>query len=166
MHKRFIVRLTTEERGELERLVGIGKAAAFKIKHANILLKVDAAGPDWPDETTAEAFGCHANTVRNVRQRFVEQGLEAALGRKKQDRLSRQPVFDGDKEARLIATACSAPPAGRARWTMHLLADRMVELRIVDSVCPETVRKTLKKTNCSRTGASVGSFRRSTVGIL
>lgn len=166
MQKRFVVRLSAEERAELERLVNTGKAAAYRIKHANILLKVDADGPNWSDPRTAKAFGCHENTVRNVRQRLVEQGLAAALGRKKQERPSRQPVFDGAKEAHLIATACSAPPAGQARWTLHLLADRMVELRIVDRVSRETVRRTLKKTPCSRIAGRAGSFRRSKAARL
>lgn len=156
MKKRFVVRLTDEERRELEELVTKGKAAAAKIKHANILLKVDADGPAWTDEATAEAFACTATTVHNVRKRFVEQGLERALMRKKQSRLSRQRTFDGEKEARLIALACSQPPVGRARWTLELLADKVVELKIVETVSDETVRQTLKKTNCSRIAASVG----------
>ena len=156
MHKKFVVRLTSEERSALEKLVSTGKAAAHKIKHANILLHVDADGPNGSDELAAKVYRCHANTVRNVRQRFVEAGLEAALERKKQDRPSRTPVFDGAKEARLIATACSTPPAGRAKWTLELLADRLVELAVVESVSAETVRKTLKKTSCSPIAANAG----------
>ena len=105
MPKRYVVRLTDEERQQLKQLVKKGKAAAYKIKHANILLKIDADGDAWTDPQAAEAFGCHAGTVRNVRQRFVFQGLDAALGRKKQDRPSRRPVCDGQAEARLIALA-------------------------------------------------------------
>lgn len=156
MRKKFVVRLTEEERRQLEGLVTKGKAAAAKIKHANILLKVDADGPGWSDEATAQAFGCTATTVHNVRQRFVEQGFEAALDRKKKSRPSRQRTFDGEKEARLIALACTQPPAGRARWTLELLADKVVELKIVETVSHETVRQTLKKTNCSRIAASAG----------
>lgn len=156
MNKRYVVRLDEEEWKSLSDMVRTGKAAAYKIKHANILLKVDANGPDWSDEQTAEAFGCHANTVRNVRQRFVEQGFEAALERKKQERSSRDPIFDGEKEARLIALSCSQPPEGRATWTMQLLADRAVELKIVAAASAKTVERTMKKTNCSRIVANVG----------
>lgn len=156
MNKKYIVRLSDAERGLLKEMVRKGKAAAYKIKHANILLKSDADGPGWTDEETAEAFGCHVNTVKNVRRRLVEHGLEAALERKKQERPSREPIFDGEKEARLIATSCSQPPEGRAAWTLELLADRMIELKIVETVSPTTVGRTLKKTNCSRIAASVG----------
>lgn len=156
MPKRYVVRLTDEERQQLQQLVKKGKAAAYKIKHANILLKVDAAGDAWTDQQAAQAFGCHVKTVRNVRQRLVLQGLDAALGRKKQDRLSRQPVCDGQAEARLIALACGAPPDGYSRWTLRLLADRMVELNIVASISHECVRTTLQKTNSSRTCANAG----------
>lgn len=156
MNKKYIVRLTDGEREQLQELVSKGKAAAYKIKHANILLKVDADGPAWSDEEAAEAFGCHANSVRNVRQRLVDGGFESALSRKKQESPSRSRVFDGEKEARLIATSCSEPPEGSAKWTLKLLAERMVELEIVDSVSAATVGRTLKKTNCSPTDASVG----------
>jgi len=156
MNKRYVVRLDEEEWNSLSDMVTTGKAAAYKIKHANILLKVDANGPNWSDEQTAEAFGCHENTVKNVRQRFVEQGFETALERKKQERSSREPIFDGEKEARLIALSCSKPPEGRAVWTMQLLADRAVELKIVDAASAKTVERTLKKTNCNRIVANAG----------
>jgi transposase len=156
MNKKYIVRLEAEERRQLESLVRKGAAAAYKIKHANILLTVDADGPDWSDQEAAEAFGCHQNTVRNVRQRFVEQGLEAALERKKQASPSRERKLDGKGEARLIALACSKPPKGHARWTLKLLAEELVALEIVDSICDQTVRRTLKKTNFALTDASVG----------
>ena len=156
MNKKFIVRLTEAEREDLQQLVSRGKAAAYRIKHANILLTVDAEGPNWSDAETAEALGCHGNTVRNVRQRFVEQGLDAALERKKQERPSRPKIFDGEKEARLIATACSEPPEGRARWTMQLLADEVVALEIVEAASASTICRTLKKTNFVPTAASVG----------
>jgi hypothetical protein len=106
--------------------------------------------------TTGQALDCGIRTVERVRQRFVERGLEQALGRKPQDPPSRERKFDGAAEARLIAIACSRPPAGRARWTMQLLADRLVELRVFDSVSDETVRRALKKTSCSRTARSSG----------
>jgi transposase len=156
MNKKYIVRLTGDEREYLEEIVSKGKAAAYKIKHANLLLKTDAEGPNWSDEQAAEAFGCHANTVRNVRQRFVEQGLDAALQRKKRDCPPRERILDGKKEARLIAVSCSEPPQGRSRWTLELLADRLVELEIVESISASTICRTLKKTNFVLIGANVG----------
>jgi hypothetical protein len=156
MNKKYIVRLTPEERQQLEALVTKGKGAAYRIKHANILLAVDADGPNWMDAQAAQAFRCDANTVRNVRQRFVEQGLEAALVRKPQDRPSRQRILDGEKEARLIALACSKPETGRAKWSLRMLADKVVALEIVDSISHETVRQALKKMNCGRITETVG----------
>jgi transposase len=156
MNKKYIVRLSREEREPLEELVNKGRAAAYRIKHANILLAVDADGPGWSDQQTASAYHCHLNTVKNVRQRFVEQGLDAALHRKRQEWPSRQRLLDGEKEARLIALACSEAPEGRARWTLQLLADKLVELNIVESVSDQTVRRTLKKTNCNRIGVNAG----------
>ena len=147
MNKKYIVRLSKTERVQLKQIIAKGKAAAYKIKHAHILLKVDADGPNWTDETVAESFGCHVNTPRNVRQRFVELGFEAALERKKQLKPPRQRKLDGKAEAHLIALSCSQPPEGYARWSLKLLADKMIELDIVDSVCRETIRRTLKKTN-------------------
>jgi transposase len=148
---KYKVTLTAEERLELEGLIAAGKAAAKKLMHARILLKADAAagGPAWPDGRIAEAVEVSAATIGRVRQRFVEEGLEAALVRKKQDRPSRERKLDGRAEARLIALACSEPPDGRAAWTLQLLADRLVELKVVDSVCDETVRRVLKKTRSS-----------------
>lgn len=122
-----------------------GKAAAAKIRHAHILLKADADGPAWTDEHIAASFSVSVPTVQGVRQRLVEQGLEAALNRKKQARPSRAPLLDGAGEARLIALRCSAPPAGHARWTLRLLADQAVALDIVEAISHETVRQTLKK---------------------
>lgn len=156
MARKYVVRLGPEEREALELLVKKGKTQAYRIKHANIMLAVDADGSDWSDEEAAEAFGCHVNTVANVRQRFVEQGLEAALERKKQQSPSRERILDGEKEARLIALACSAPPQGRSKWTLQLLADKLVALKVVESVSDQTVRRTLKKTNSSLTCASAG----------
>ena len=150
MNKKYIVRLTSEERSELDNLLKKGETLAYRIKHANILLATDADGPGWTDEKTAEAYRCNRNTVTNVRQRFVEQGFEAAMDRKKQAEPSRQRLLDGEKEAHLIAVACSTPPAGRAKWTLQMLADRLVVLEVVDSISDQTVRRTLKKTNLSR----------------
>ena len=150
--KKYKVTLTAQERERLAGLIAAGKAAARKLTHARVLLKADAAdgSPAWPDQRIAEAVEVSVATVERVRQRFVEQGLEAALVRKKQDRPSRQPVLDGAAEARLIALACSGPPQGRKEWTMQLLADKLVELRVVTAVCDETVRRCLKKTRSSR----------------
>lgn len=147
MNKQYIVRLSEEERRELERLIAKGKAVAYKIRHAHILLKADADGPAWTDLRIAEAFSCHTRTVEGIRRRFVEQGIEAALNRKKRAMPPREKLLDGAKEARLIALSCSKPPQGRGRWTLHILADRMVELGIVESISHETVRRALKKTN-------------------
>ena len=143
---KYVVRLTEEERKSLKELTVKGRTQAYRIKHAHILLKTDADGPNWTDERIAEAISVHVNTVRNVRQRFVEEGLEAALGRKKPELPPRERILDGEKEARLIALGCSAPPKGRARWTLRLLADKLVELEIVDQISHETVRQGLKKT--------------------
>jgi transposase len=112
-----------------------------------VLLKVDAEGPNWTDEKVAEAFGIRANTVRDIRKRFVEEGLELALEGKPRKEPPTPRKLDGAGEARLIAMACGEPPEGRARWTLRLLASRLVELAIVDGISHETVRRTLKKTN-------------------
>jgi transposase len=147
--KKYKIALAADERQQLLALIAAGKAAAQKLAHARILLKADAAdgGPAWADGPIAEALDVSVATVERVRQRFVEEGLEAALGRKKQDRPSRERKLDGAAEARLVALACSAPPDGRARWTMRLLADKLVELEVVDAVCDETVRRAMKKTS-------------------
>jgi transposase len=147
--KKYIVTLTDEERLDLEQLVRTGKAAAYKITHARVLLKADASegGPAWTDEQIAGALDVSRATVERLRQRFVEEGLEAALCRRKQARPSRERTFDGAAEARLIALACSQPPVGRASWTLRLLAEKLVELEVVDSVSHETVRQALKKTS-------------------
>ena len=151
MNKKYIVRLTAEERRKLENLVKKGKTQAYRIKHANILLAVDTDGPNWPDHQIAKAYKCHQNTVVNVRQRFVEQGFQAALERKKQQAPSRQRIIDGESEARLISIACSKPPEGYAKWTMQMLADELVALKVVDCVSGQTVWRMLKKTNLSLT---------------
>jgi transposase len=147
MHKKYVVRLTEQERAQLEALIRTGKSAASTIKHANILLKADADGAAWKDEAIAAAFAVHIRTVAGMRERFVEQGLEAALNRKKQERPSQQLLFDGEAEAHLIALSCSEPPPGHARWTLRLLADTVVEMEMVASTSHETVRRTLKKTH-------------------
>ena len=145
---KYRVTLTDEERADLQRLVSTGRAAARTLTHARILLLADAApgGPHQPDAAIVAALGVSLSTVERVRQRFVEESLEAALERKPRTE-QRLPKLDGEAEARLIALACSPPPAGRARWTLRLLADQLVELAVVDAVSYETVRRTLKKTN-------------------
>ena len=147
--KRYVVTLTDEERAELEGLLAGGRSSALKQAHARILLKADAAGggPAWSDSRIAEAVEVGTATVERVRKRFVEQGLEAALVRKPQERPSRLTALDGRAEARLIALACSPPPGGRKAWTMQLLADKLVELEVVPAVSDETVRRCLKKAN-------------------
>ncbi len=147
---KYVVRLSSEEREALENLVKIGTGAADKRLRAQILLKADVGegGPGWADTRIAEAFAIGLSTVHRLRQRLVEEGLDAALVRRS-SRQTRPLKLDGAKEARLIAIACAKAPEGHARWTMQLLADRLVELQIVDRISDETVRRTLKKTNSS-----------------
>lgn len=147
-HK-IVVRLTSSQRGALRRVVRAGTHPAALHRRAHILLKSDADGPDaWPDERIAEALDTTRMTVSRVRQQFVAEGLDATMHRKRPT--SRQyRKLDGRQEAQLIAVACSAAPQGRARWTMALLADRLVEMKVVDSIDPATVWRTLKKTRSS-----------------
>ena len=145
--KKYIVRLMGEERERLTAMVTKGRTKAQKIRRAQVLLKIDADGPNWTDEQAAEAFLMRANTVAEIRQRFVEGGLDRALERKEPDEPPRRRKLDGAGEARLIAMACGEPPEGRARWTLRLLAGQLVELAIVDGISHETVRQTLKKTS-------------------
>lgn len=148
-NKRYVVRLEPGERALLERLVSVGKGAAAKLTHARVLLQADqaAAGPRWTDGRIAEGLGVTTRTVENIRPRFVEEGLEAALVRKKACRPPRERRLDGAGEAKLTALCCSKAPGGRQRWTLQLLADRLVELNIVESISYETVRRTLQKTS-------------------
>ena len=144
--KKYRIELTTEEQQELKALVSKGRAAAYKQTHARILLLSDEARKDGglTDEEVARSLEIASATVERIRRRCVEEGIEAALGRKEQQR-RRPKKLDGAAEAHLIALACGEPPEGRARWTLRLLADRLVECEIVESIHPETVRKTLKK---------------------
>ncbi len=146
--KKYIVRLSATERRELAELTSTGKAAASRITHARILLLADegAQGSAWIDEDVAEAVGVTVRTVENIRKRLVNDGLEAAINRKKRIRPPRERLLDGKKEAQLITICCSSPPAGRARWTLQMLADELIALDIVDTISDETVRRTLKKT--------------------
>ena len=150
MRKRHIVVLSEEERARLRTMIGRGVAPASALTHARILLKADHsdAGPGWTDAAIAVALEVGLSTVARVRQRYVAAGLEAALDRKGPDRVYERKL-DGAGEARLIAVTCSAPPAGHARWTLKLLAARLVALEVVESISYETVRRTLKQTNSS-----------------
>ena len=147
---KYIVRLSDEERAQLDDLIRTGKRAASVLLHARILLKADAGtgGPGWDDEPIAEALECGASTVYRVRQAFVEEGLAAAVYRKKPTARQYRKL-DGAQEAQLVALACGSPPEGHTRWTLRLLADRLVALEVGESISPECVRMTLKKTNLS-----------------
>lgn len=151
MRKSYVVVLSAEERQSLEKLISTGRTSSKRQIRARILLKADAseAGPSWSDEQIAEALEISVSTVARVRRRSVEQGLAAVLDRGVVRRPSRRRL-DGEQEARLLAVACSPPPEGRVRWTLRLLADKMVELEVVESISYETVRRTLKKTRSSR----------------
>jgi transposase len=147
MNKRFVVRLSIEEREQLEAIVAKGKSAARKLTRARILLKADCSdlGPAWSDEQISAALDLGTITVHRVRRSFVEGGLDGVLVRRPLPR--RPPMLDGEQEAHLIALACGNPPAGRCRWTLRLLADKLVEFGHVDKVSHETIRRTLKKTS-------------------
>src|SRR5215475_16050838 len=150
MKKLYRVKLLVEERAQLQELLSKGKIAARTLMHARILLKADegVAGPRLSDEAIAEALEVNRSTVERVRSRCVEEGFEAAL-RPRPSRQLHPRKLDGVQEAHLIALACSSAPDGRSRWSLRLLADKLVELEVVDDVSHETVRQTLKKTNSS-----------------
>lgn len=158
---KYVVRLTPDHRRQLDRMVSSGEHPARVLTRARILLKADAgrAGPGWEDAAIADALECGARTVARVRQRYAGGGLDAALyARKPTGRQYRK--LDGNQEAKLVALACSPAPDGRGRWTMKLLADKLVELEVVESIDPATVWRTLKKTRSSRGSSSSGSSRR------
>lgn len=159
---KYIVKLTEEEEKRLRKLVTSGKAAARTVTRARILLKT--AGGE-KDEAIAQALDVGVTTIYRVRQRCVEEGVEAAITTRR-PRRHYQRKLDGEQEAHLIALACSPPPEGRARWTLRLLTDKMVELGYVDSVSHETVRGTLEKTNLSRGAISNGLSRPKPTGLL
>ena len=150
-NKKYIVTLTAEERQQLLELVRKGATAAYKIKHANILLASDENGENLSAAEVAKAYRCHAQTVYGVRRRFVEVGLNAAVGRKKRATPPVPKKLDGRAEARLVALACEETPDGVARWSLRLLSEKMVDLGVVASISHETVRTTLKKTSCGLT---------------
>ena len=151
MRQKYVVTLTEAERDHLKRLIAVGTAPARKLAHARVLLQADKGpgGPGWTDAAIVEAVGISQPTISRIRQQCVEAGLEAALNRRPPRReYSRK--LDGAQEARLVALACSAPPAGQARGSLRLLADRLVELEVVEAISYQSVRRVLKKTNSSR----------------
>ena len=160
MKKLYVVRLSEEERSELTKLVKTGRAPAYRRRHAEILLQADQGqhGPARHDRQIVDKLDVARQTVEKVRKRCVEEGLEAALGRRQRSR-DRAPVLDGEGEAQLVAIACSEPPDGRARWTLHLLADELKRRKVVQTISHETVRKVLKKTTSSRGANRCGAFR-------
>ena len=156
MHKKYIVRLTNEERETLRIVVKKLKGSSQKVRRAQVLLKADADGPNWTDTRIAEAFDCRTKTVENIRQRLVRDGFEIALNGKKRESPPRAKALDGEQEAKVIAMRLGSPPKGFANWTLRLLAKQLVQLEIVDSISPKTVRKTLKKTASRRGKSSIG----------
>ena len=161
MKKRYVVRLSTEERDQLKSLVNRGREAASRRRHAQVLLLADEGehGEGLTDLVVAERVGCTRRTVEQIRERCVCEGLEAALERKKRSR-ERSRVLDGEGEARLVSIACSEPPTGRARWTLQMLGDRLVELEVVESISKEAVRQVLKKHHQTLAEANVVHPRR------
>ena len=160
--KKYIVRLSEDERQRLNTLIQKGKAPARQLLKARILLKADAseAGDGWSDGEIAEALDTSNDTTARTRQQLVEGGIDAALTRKHSPNSARKRIFDGAAEAKLIALACSPPPKGRKRWTLTLLETAVVELNIVDHASDNTIGRTLKKTRSSPTSRSSGSSRR------
>jgi hypothetical protein len=146
MEKKYIVRLTDEERKTLLEVIRKLKGSSQKFRRAQILLKADADGPNWTDRKIAEAFSCRTQTVESIRQRLVTEGFEVALCGRKRVKPPREKLLDGEQEAKLIAMRLGKPPQGFANWSLRLLADKIVELKIVESISHETVRQTLKKT--------------------
>jgi len=146
MNKKFIVRLSDEERGVCQQVIKNLKGSSQKVRRAQILLKADADGPGWTDSKIAEAFNCRLQTIENLRKRLVTEGFELTLEGKKRQEPPTPPKLDGEAEAKLMAMRLGKPPAGYGHWTLQLLADELVALELVDSISYETVRKVLKKT--------------------
>ena len=159
--KKYVVKLDEAERGRLQTLVSKGKTSAKQLLKARILLKADVSeqGDGWSDGRIVEALDTNMSMVTRVRQQFVEEGLEAVLSRKQRESPARTPIFDGEKQARLTALACSTPPEGRARWTLRLLENKVVELGIVETASDSTIGRLLKKTRFSLTAKNSGSSR-------
>ena len=145
MLKKYIVRLTEEERETLRQVVEKFKGSSQKVRRAQVLLKADADGPGWTDARIAEAFGCRTKTVENIRERLVTQGFEVTLDGQARSQPPRPKLLDGEQEAKIIAMRLGSPPPGFANWTLRLLAEQVVALEIVESISYETVRRTLKK---------------------
>ena len=145
MEKKYIVRLSVEERSTLEEVVKKFKGSPQKILRAQVMLKADATGSNWIDQKIAESFDCTRQTVENIRERLVTQGFEIALNGKKPSNPPRAKILSGEQEAKLIAMRLGSPPAGYGSWTLKLLANQMIELSVVDTISHETIRKTLKK---------------------
>jgi transposase len=160
--KRYVVKLSGEERERLNALISVGKHPARQLTRARILLKADTsdAGDGWSDSLIAAALDTSVDTVARTRRQLVEEGLESVLVRKHSPASARKRIFDGAAEAKLIALACSEPPKGRKRWTLHLLEEAVVELNIVEQASDNTIGRTLKKTFSGRICKSNGSSRR------
>jgi hypothetical protein len=146
MYRKYIVRLSDEERQVCQEVVKKLKGSSQKVRRAQILLQADADGPNWPDVRIAEAYHCRVQTIENLRKRLVTEGFETALNGKTRESPPTPPLLDGEKEAKLIALRLGKPPAGYGHWTLRLLADELVALEVVESISHETVRQTLKKT--------------------
>lgn len=159
--KKYVVKLSDDERSRLNDLIGKGKSPAKILLKARILLKADAseAGSGWSDSRIIEALETSVSMVYRVRRQLVEEGFEAVLVRKQRATPAVQRIFDGEKEAKLIALACSRPPSGRARWTLRLLEEKVVELNIVDRASDNTIGRTLKKMSCGPISRNNGSSR-------
>jgi transposase len=159
--KKYLVCLSAEEREQLDAMIRKGKSSAQRLMKARILLKADVSedGEGWSDSQIVDALETSATTVYRTRMQLVEEGLEAVLSRKRPSRTSVLPIFDGEKEAKLIALACSEPPEGRSRWTLRMLENKVVELDIVERASDSTIGRVLKKLNSSRTSKHSGSSR-------
>ena len=160
--EKYVVKLSEDERNQLNEMIRKGKSSAQRLTKARILLKADVseAGEGWSDSRIMDALETSATTVYRTRQQLVEEGFEAVLSRKQRASPPVPPIFDGEKEAKLIALACSQPPKGRARWTLRLLEDKVVELSIVDRASDSTIGRVLKKTRSSLILRNSGSSRR------
>jgi hypothetical protein len=145
MYKKYIVRLSDEERRICQEIIKKFKGSSQKVRRAHILLKADADGPNWTDTRIAETYHCRVQTIENLRKRLVTEGFELALNGLKRESPPTPPLLDGQGEAKLIALRLGKPPAGYGRWTLQLLADELVALEVVESISHETVRQTLKK---------------------
>jgi len=146
MEKKYVVRLTDDERSVLKTVIKKLNGSSQKVRRAQVLLAADADGPGWTDQKIAAAYSCRTKTVENIRQRLVSEGFEIVLNGKKRESPPRKKSLDGEQEAKVIALRLGKPPEGFANWSLRLLADQVVELGIVDSISHETLRRTLKKT--------------------